>query len=304
MSERFDLPFKNPTIPEVLTAEHRMRFRCYPGISCFNACCKQADVTLTPYDVLRLKRRLGLSSGEFIKRHTVPFQMDQDGLPGLKLKTDDTGTCLQLDGDRGCGLYSDRPTVCRYYPVALLALREKGTSSAREQYSLVKEAHCRGHEEPREISLGDYRSEQGCEEYDEQNREWYQLILKKKSAGPTVGRPPQASLQLFFLASYDLDTFRRFVLSDNFEANYRLEEGLRTELAEDDLALLRFAYRFLRQVLFGERTIEEVPGAWERRVAERKTVWQQAVAAEVERRQREEDEKYGGCGEDAYCGDK
>lgn len=304
MSEKFDLPFKNPTIPEVLTPEHRIHFHCYPGISCFNACCKKADVTLTPYDILRLKKRLGMSSTEFLKQYTVPFQLDQDGLPGLKLKTDDSGTCLQLNAEEGCGVYPDRPTVCRYYPVALLSLREKGASAAKEQYSLVKEAHCLGHAEDREMSLGEYRAEQGCDEYDEHNREWYQLILKKKSAGPTVGRPPQASLQLFFLASYDLDTFRRFVLSENFQANYQLDALQRSELAEDDLALLRFAYRFLRQVLFGERTLDEVPGAWERRVAERRTVWQATVAAEVERRQQAEDEKYSGCSEEAYCGDK
>ena len=222
---KFDIPFKSPNIPAALTADTKIRFRCHKGISCFNACCKQADVTLAPYDILRLKRRLGLTSAEFIKQYTVPFQMDQDGLPGVKLKTQDNGTCLQLNGDAGCGVYEDRPTVCRYYPVALLALREKGASQAEERYSLVREDHCKGHEEDREISIADYRAEQGCAEYDERNREWYQLILKKKSAGPTVGRPPQASLQLFFMASYDIDNFRRFVLSDSFRRTYVLPDG-------------------------------------------------------------------------------
>ena len=202
----FDIPFKSPNIPAALKADTEIRFRCYKGISCFNACCKRADVTLAPYDILRLKRRLGMSSTEFLKEVTVPFQMDGDGLPGVKLKTADDGTCLQLNGEEGCGVYEDRPTVCRYYPVALLALREKGSSQAEERYSLVKEEHCKGHEEEREISVADYRAEQGCEHYDARNREWYQLLLKKKSAGPAVGRPPRPSLQLYFMASYDLDS--------------------------------------------------------------------------------------------------
>lgn len=300
---KFDLPFKNPTIPEVLAPETRIHFRCYRGISCFNACCKQADVTLAPYDILRLKRRLGLSSAEFIRQYAVPFEMDGDGLPGLKLKTDDTGTCLQLDGDAGCGVYEDRPTVCRYYPVALLALREKGSSQAKEQYSLVKESHCKGHEEDREISIADYRAEQGCAEYDELNREWYQLILKKKSAGPTVGKPPMTSLQLFFMASYDLDNFRRFVLSDKFRATYVLPEEFFAEVEQDDEALLRFAYRFLRQVLFGERSVEEVADAWEQRVTQRKAVWDARREEEIARRQKAEDDKYASGGESTYCGD-
>jgi Fe-S-cluster containining protein len=302
---RFELPFKNPTIPEVLAPETPINFRCYKGISCFNACCKQADVTLAPYDILRLKRRLGMSSADFIREYTVPFQIDGDGLPGLKLKTDDTGTCLQLASDEGCGVYEDRPTVCRYYPVALLALREKGTAEAKEQYSLVREAHCKGHEEVRAIRIDAYRGEQGCTQYDERNRDWYQLILKKKSAGPAVGRPPMTSLRLFFMASYDLDNFRRFVVSDRFRATYRLPEGVYAELEQDDEALLAFAYRFLRQVLFGERTIEEAADAWEKRVEQRKAVWDARRQEEITRRQQAEDEKYAAaaCGTED-CGDK
>ncbi len=300
---KLDIPFTSPAVPAALTGDSSIRFRCHPGVSCFNACCKRADVTLAPYDILRLKRRLGLSSGEFLKNWTVPFQLDSDGLPGVKLKTDDAGVCLQLAGDAGCGVYSDRPTVCRYYPVALLALREKGASQAEERYSLIREEHCKGHEEDREIAIAEYRAEQGCGEYDEHNRDWYHLILKKKSAGPTVGRPPQTSLQLFFMASYDLDAFRRFVLSDGFRRTYVLPDDFYAEAQRDDEALLAFAYRFLRQVLFGERTIEEVSNAWEQRVEQRKDVWDERKQAEIERRLADEDRKYAGEGCETQCGD-
>lgn len=296
------IPFKGPNLPAALTADTRIRFRCHKGISCFNACCKHADVTLVPYDILRLKRRLGLTSGEFLTRYTVPFQMDEDGLPGVKLRTHDNGTCLQLDGGAGCGLYEDRPSVCRHYPVALLALREKEASQAQERYSLVKEGHCKGHDEGREISIAAYRAEQGCTEYDERNREWLELILKKKSAGPTVGKPPRASLQLFFMASYDIDNFRRFVLSEGFRRTYALPEDFYVRVEEDDEALLNFAYRFLRQVLFGERTIEEMPNAWGKRVEKRRAVWEIRRQAEIERRLAEEDAKYRDGG-DICCGD-
>ncbi len=300
---RPEIPFQSAVMPEALTGDTQIKFRCYKGISCFNACCKQADITLAPYDILRLKRRLGMTSTEFIQKYTVPFQMDMDGMPGVKLRTDESGTCLQLNGDEGCGVYSDRPTVCRYYPVALLTLREKDSTRAEERYSLVSEDHCKGHDEDRVITVADYRAEQGCDEYDERNREWYQLILKKKSAGPTVGKPPQASLQLFFMASYDVDTFRRFVLSDNFRGTYDLPDDFYAEIQDDDEALLRFGYRFLRQVLFGERTVPEAADAWDRRVGERKEVWDARRQIERERRIAAEDQKYGeSC--DPYCGDK
>ncbi|SDW62680.1 YkgJ family cysteine cluster protein [Thiocapsa roseopersicina] len=286
------IPFHGAVMPEAMRADSKIQFRCYQGISCFNTCCRQADITLAPYDILRLKRRLGMSSTEFIRQYTVPFQMDGDGMPGVKLRTDETGTCLQLDGDNGCGVYSDRPTVCRYYPVALLALREKDSPEAKERYSLVKEAHCKGHAEPREISIADYRVEQGCEEYDARNREWYRLVLKKKSAGPSVGRPPRASLQLFFMASYDIDTCRRFVLSGNFRSTYQLPAEFYAEVKQGDEALLDFAFRFLRQVLFGERIVQEFADAWDRRVAQRKEVWDARKQMEIERSMAADDQKY------------
>ena len=51
-------------------------------ISCFNACCRNIDLQLTPYDILRLKNRLGLTSGDFVARYTVPFEMDAHGMQG------------------------------------------------------------------------------------------------------------------------------------------------------------------------------------------------------------------------------
>jgi len=290
MSEQMpDIPFKSSILPKMLEEDTKLRFRCYKGISCFNACCRRADVTLAPYDIIRLKQRLGMSSTDFLAKHTVPFQMDADGLMGVKLKTDDEGACLMLDGDNGCGVYSDRPTVCRYYPLALLALHPKDTTRDEQHYSMVVEPHCKGHEEDRELTIGEYRAEQGVIEYDETNREWYQLLLKKRSAGPTVGRPPLPSLQLFFLACYDVDRFRRFVLSDNFRNTYAVDAETYAELERDDVALLRFGFRLLRQVLFGERTIDEQPEAWEKRSQERAPIWEARLQAEKQRWQEEQE---------------
>jgi len=88
----------------MLTEKTRIGFRCYKGISCCNACCKKADVTLAPYDVLRLKQRFGMTSEAFLEQYTVPFQMDQDGLPVLEMRTDESGTCVMLDRENGCGV--------------------------------------------------------------------------------------------------------------------------------------------------------------------------------------------------------
>ncbi len=285
-------PVQSAIHPEALDGTHAISFRCHSDIACFNACCKQADVTLTPYDIVRLKQRLQLDSSTFLERYTVPFQMDSDGLPGVKLKTDNSGTCLQLAGDSGCGVYSDRPTVCRYYPVALLALKEKDAKTSKEQYSLITESHCLGHQSARHITIDEYRQEQGVVDYDDMNRFWYQLILKKKSAGPSIGQLPQPSLQLFFMACYDLDRFRRFVCSDNFRITYSLPADYYAELVQSDEELLHFSDRFLRQVLFGEHSIQEAADAWDKRVEQRREVWELRRQLEIARRAAAEDAKY------------
>ena len=111
---------------------------------------------------------------------------------------------------------------------------------------------------------------------------------------------------MFFMASYNLDMFRRFVLSDNFRRTYKLNEIFYEAVEKDDLILMDFAFQFLRQVLFAEKTIEEAEDAWEKRVAERKEVWEMRTQAELTRKQKAEDDKYridAECGDES-CGDK
>ncbi|MCB1759261.1 MAG: YkgJ family cysteine cluster protein [Gammaproteobacteria bacterium] len=280
--------------PELLDLHARMNFRCHRAIACFNACCKRADVMLTPYDLLRLKARIGKPSDELLRRHTVPFQMERDGLPGVKLRTDDAGVCTFL-GANGCRIYSDRPTVCRYYPLGQLSILPAATGIGRTCYSLQLEEHCKGHREARTQSVEQYLRSQETAGYDEMNQGWLQLMLRRRSMGPALGRPPTVTLQLYFMACFDSDRFRRFVLSDNFRDSYLVEESTYLALAEDDISLMLFGVRFMRQVLFGERTIEEREGAWERRVEGRRAVWKARREAEIVRRQREEDEKYRDC---------
>ena len=44
-------------------------FTCHPGVPCFNSCCADVNIILTPIDVLRLARRLGMNTREFLETH-------------------------------------------------------------------------------------------------------------------------------------------------------------------------------------------------------------------------------------------
>jgi hypothetical protein len=254
--EKLESPIPgSPVVPEMVDGSHRIQFQCKRGISCWNACCSNIDISLTPYDILRLKRRLDLTSAEFLDNFTVPYEMDKDSIAGVKLKPVPEGTACQFMGEEGCGVYEDRPTACRYYPVALLSMRKQDEYVDRDSYALVKEDHCLGHMEPRSLSIDEYRAEQGVSEYDELSRGWRQLILKKKSCGPAIGKPSLRSRQLFFMACYDQDQFRGFVSSDNFRKLFDIPGAEMDKILGDDVELLKFGYRFLLQVMFGEMTI-------------------------------------------------
>lgn len=264
-------PFaQSPVVPQQLDDSHTIGFNCYKGISCFNACCRNIDITLTPYDILRLKQRLGLTSGEFLRRYTYPFEFDRHSVAGVKMEPVAGGTECRFVTDEGCSVYSDRPTACRYYPLGLLSTRRADENFDRASYALVREDHCKGHLEAREITIADYRSEQGLEEYDEHGRGWRQLILKMKSAGPAIGKPSQQSLQLFFMACYDLDRLRGFVGSEGFNTTFDIDAATRALLCSDDLALLKFGERMIRQIMFGEETIDRKADARESLVARRR----------------------------------
>ena len=288
-----DLPFSgSPVVPQMCDGGKTIQFRCRKGIACWNACCSNIDISLTPYDILRLKQRLGITSNDFLLHYTLPYEMEQNGIAGVKLRPVENGTACQFMTPDGCSVYNDRPAACRYYPVALLSMRKQDEFTDTVSYALVKEEHCLGHNEPRKITIDAYRHEQGLEEYDELARGWRQLILKKKSSGPSVGKPSKRSLQLYFMVCYDLDTFRSFMTSAGFTELYDLPAEEAHNMLADDTALMLFGFRFLRQVLFGENSIALKQAAAEKRQQRIQEKTQQIEREAMEKRVAQQDSMY------------
>lgn len=278
-----EIPFpQSPVVPKMLEPEHVIEFSCHKGISCWNACCANIDISLTPYDIVRLKQHLGMTSTKFLQDYTVPYEFEKDGIAGVKLRPIDNGTACRFMQPEGCGVYADRPTACRYYPVALLSMRMQDEYVDRNSYALVKEDHCKGHEVKRPITIADYRQEQGLTEYDEFARGWRQLVLKKKSSGPAIGAPSLKSRQLFFMSCYDIDTFRVFVESEAFGKLFTLSAEEKLRILADDVELLQFSFRFLKQVLFGEQSIplDEAQSAERLKKTMAKRTIEEKIAAE------------------------
>lgn len=286
-----DAPPQSPIAPQALSLDSTIRFDCHPDIACFNACCRNSDVQLTPHDIIRLKRRLGLSSARFVARYTVPFEMDHHGMPGLKLARKPASSACVFLGDEGCDVYEDRPLACRYYPLGKMHVREAGVARTEERYFLVREDYCKGHGGPVTVTIRDYLSRQGIPEYEAANRPWMDIIVRKRSAGPAVGAPSARSLQLFDMCSYDIDGFRAFVQQSGFRDIFDLADSEMETIVASDENLLAFSMRFLRQVLFGEQSIDMRKDAKEKRMAARKPAWRQRREREIAARRHVPDER-------------
>ncbi len=247
---------KNIIVPVELGLDSTFTFTCTRDMPCFTRCCKNAHVILTPFDIIRMKHRLDMSSDEFLYKYTTLGHIDKTELPVpvIKMQEDGENTCPFL-GDSGCSIYEDRPLTCRYYPIAAGIFHNKDLAANKRFFALIKEDYCLGHKFGREITVKEWRNTQGIIPYDKANIGWSELILKRKSLGPFV-EISEKSLQIFFMACYNIDRFRRFVFDSLFLNIYVVPEERVKKISEDDSAMLDFAMDWLATVLLGEKKIE------------------------------------------------
>jgi hypothetical protein len=68
-------------------------------------------------------------------------------------------------------------------------------------------------------------------------------------------------MDMYYMACFDLDRFRRFIFETRFLTLFRVDEDRVEALRTDDEELLEFATQWLRFSLFGEKTMKVTPGA-------------------------------------------
>ena len=240
-----------------LGLDDTFKFGCHPGVSCFNRCCHDVNIFLAPYDVLRLKNRLGMKSNDFLDKYALlPVQKEmKTPVVVLRMNDDETKSCPFLT-DEGCGVYSDRPWPCRMYPLGLAAQKDTPDGWQGERfYFLLQEEVCKGFEEGKEWAVRQWLDDQGIDEYDRWGEGYKELTLHEFFDKEDSVLSPE-KMHMLFTACYDLDKFREFVfestLLQRFEIGEEFVEGMRT----DDEELLRFGYLWLMFSLFGEKTMK------------------------------------------------
>ena len=218
-------------------------FRCHAGIDCFTHCCRQLELALTPYDVLRLKKSTASRQSDFLDRYVIIEKEGCDTFPRLYLTMVDDGreSCVFV-GSQGCTVYEDRPGACRAYPMG------RATSHGKDEFFvLLREEHCHGFGEDLCQIPAQYSQEQGLLVYNRFNDAVATILQHERIRQGMVLSRQQTDLYL--LSLFNLDAFREKILTGQLP-HAALDANARQALQGDE-ALLLFAVDWLHAAFLG-----------------------------------------------------
>ncbi len=233
-------------------------FSCHSGVKCFTSCCKNVDMFLFPYDVIRLKKRLGIDSEVFMRRHTRLSAGSHPYFPAVMLQlSDDVEKSCPFLTEKGCSVYSDRPSACRTYPLERAVDRTSERGARPDYYFLTNHPYCLGHQEETPYTSLQWIREQQLQEYNNQNDRWAELdtiFLTNPWKGEGSGGPLQ---QIAFMVCYNIDEFRLFVARQHILEQFKMSSKQRKHIESDDVALLQFGYDWLKFFLTGKSSLQQ-----------------------------------------------
>jgi uncharacterized protein len=230
----------------LFTLDDEFKFSCNSGLACYNTCCRDVNIFLTPYDVLKMRRGTWLPSEEFLQKYTIALLGDE-GLPlvVLKMVEEKDKACPFVAAD-GCSIYRDRPWSCRMYPVFPV-------SSEEEEFLIEEKANCHGFKEDRKSTVREWKRDQDLEIYDKRNEAYKEITLHEYFQ--TGNKLDGGKTKLLYTACYDLDAFKRFLFETRFFDIYDVDEETIEKIKKDEEELLNFGYRWVRFSLFSEDTL-------------------------------------------------
>ena len=233
-------------------------FDCHPGVSCFTFCCKNVNLTLYPYDVIRLKTALGMDSEEFVREHTFLASDDNPYFPTvkLKLKENTDNTCPFLSHE-GCTVYLNRPSACRTYPLERGVTGSEG-KAIKEVYFLTQHSYCKGHKEEKQRNVKSWIRSQHLIDYNVKNDLWAEIDILFRSnpwKGEGAGGEKQ---QLAFMVCYNIDGFRRFCSQHRLLQQFKLAKDFKKRMQTEDSELQKFGFEWLKLILTGRSVLVRI----------------------------------------------
>lgn len=241
---------------EPIGAKH-FHFACHDGVDCFTSCCRNLEMYLYPYDIIRLKNRLGIHSEDFMRNYTRLGKGSHPFFPAvlMRMRDNQEQTCPFLD-ENGCRIYEDRPTSCRTYPLERAVSRTADRGRRQEHYFMASHSYCLGHQEVTSWTVKEWIRDQKLVHYNYMNELWTEidtLFSTNPWQGEGDGGPRQ---QLAFMVCYNIDAFRSYVERHQLLLQFKLPSVRLRQINVDDEALLQFGFDWLLAVLGGRNTLK------------------------------------------------
>ena len=239
------------SLPELKPGE-TFCFDCNPDVPCFNRCCAELTLPLTPYDVLRLRHNLGLGGEEFLSTFTTLRSFPDTGfpLPMLRMLDGPDEPCPFVT-PAGCSVYEDRPGACRYYPLG------RGTKMAAdgvsERFFVVREPHCLGFEKGTVRTPRQWLENEELLPFNTSNDRYMRLMAMVRA----TGKPLEPKLvTMLVLCLFQLDKFRELITNMRIFSHVTITEERKAAILEDsqkgDEAALNFGLDWMELVIFGQ----------------------------------------------------
>jgi Fe-S-cluster containining protein len=230
-------------------------FHCHSRLACFNKCCRNINLFLYPYDVSRLRKKLGISSDDFLDKYTDIVMRPSKHFPEVLLRMSESleKECPFLT-ETGCSVYSDRPDTCRTFPVEQGIYYDVKKGNASPVYFFRPPDFCLGQNERRQWTTSSWAKDQEAELYNKRTSMWAGIVnLLQNNPWGNEG-PDGAKAKMAFMAAYNPDRFRDFIFASTFLKRYKIKDEVMTRIKHNDAELLRFGFIWIKYFLWGINT--------------------------------------------------
>ena len=245
-------PAKIDRLPgQRLSPGETFRFSCHPGIGCFNRCCRNLNLFLYPYDVIRLKNRLEISASRFLEEYVDVVLRKGNHFPDVLLRmADDAEQSCTFLTDKGCSVYEDRPDTCRTFPVEQgLVYGGEGTEPDPVHFFRPPD-FCLGKNEEKAYTLETWADDQEAGLYNRMTAEWARIRSLFLNDPWGIEGPEGPRAKMAFMAAYNIDAFREFVFGSSFLKRFKVKKDLQRKFRRSDVELLKLGFEWIRFTLW------------------------------------------------------
>jgi len=231
-------------------------FRCHQEIACFNKCCRNLNLFLYPYDVIRLKKQLNITSDQFLDKYADVARRPSNFFPDvlLSMAENKEKTCPFLK-ESGCRVYADRPDTCRTFPVEQGILYNAANKKTQPVHFFRPPDFCLGQHENTRWTVKSWSQDQDAVVYNNMTALWAE-VKRLFQADPWEGQGPYcAKAKMAFMATYNVDRFRDFVINSSFLKRYKVKSATVKKIKQDDVELMKFGFEWVKFFVWGMRSL-------------------------------------------------